>query len=136
MMIYKTLNILIVPILLAGCSNYSQLDDKLSILKTTTFNCEVLKVDSATRFLCTPPSKQVEKVRLRNIEIIEGKEQDALNYTKSVLRRGTVVKIESTGQGRDKEGYIIGNVYMYGQKKLNLLLIQEGYAREQLEDKN
>lgn len=114
--------------LLSACAKYEQVADNLDFLKYEYFTCDVVRVADGESFFCQPPDMDMEKIRLTGIRVSEQNEKEAKNYCESILRRGTLVKIEP-GKGQKKEtGDIPAYVFVPGGKMLNVLLLEKGYA--------
>ncbi len=123
------LNMLVLAFLLSGCSKYSEVRRSLDFLKTDSFQCDVVQVIYGDMFYCQLSDRETEKIKLIGVEIPKPIEGKAAAFTKSILKRGTLVKLEFDKETRDRYGHILAYVYLPGGKWLNSLLIQEGYAR-------
>ncbi|WP_461830164.1 thermonuclease family protein [Aquifex sp.] len=122
----------------------------VSLKPNSRYTCTVLRVYDGDTFKCRLEGGKEVKVRLigvdtpessKNIkayrdaekakadinEVIElGKK--AKEFTKSLLKKGTEVILETDAQPTDKYGQILAYVYLPDGKMLNLVLIEEGYA--------
>jgi len=122
--------------LLVGCSKYDAVRKSLDFLKADSFPCEVAQVKDGDLFYCQPSNRDTEKIKLIGVEIPEPVEEKATAFTKSLLKRGTPVKLEFDEEARDSYGYILAYVHLPGGKILNNLLIQEGYAQVMINSPN
>ena len=114
--------------LLSACAKYEQVADKLDFLKYEYFTCDVVSVSDGESFLCQPPDMDMEKIRLTGISVSEQNEKEAKSYCESILRRGTLVKIEPDMERGKEIGDIPAYVFVPGGKMLNVLLLEKGYA--------
>ncbi len=120
--------------LITSCTQYEKVKDDLSFLTPERFQCTVMKVYSGDSFLCQLPGLDDEKVKLIGINIPQDKEAAARKYTESVLKRGTLVKIEpETDQGYI-DGSIPAYVFIQGNRMLNLILAEKGLADLNIEE--
>ena len=115
-------------LLLSACSKYEKVADNLDFLKYEYFTCDVVRVADGESFFCQTPDMDMEKIRLRGISVPADREKEAKKYCESILRRGTLVKIESDKEQINESGYISAYVFVPGGKMLNVLLLEEGYA--------
>ncbi len=120
--------ILIITVLFIGCAQYETAIEKLEWLEPDTFTCDVVQVSSGDTFLCRFPDLEIDTIRLAGIKIPDNKKKEAEIFTKSVLKRGTLVNIEPHRQQRAGYGGISAYVYVPGGKILNMLLLEKGYA--------
>ena len=111
-----------------GCAQYETAVEKLEWLEPDTFICDVVQVKSADTFLCKFPDLEIDTIRLAGIQVLKNKESEAESFSKSVLRRGTLVNIEPDKDVKDIDRGIPAYVWVPGGKMLNLLLIERGYA--------
>ncbi len=116
-------------ILLTGCRNYKEVEEKLGFAFPEYIKCDVIELIDGDTFHCQLPNKDIEKVRLIGVEIPEKISDAATKFIKSTLRRGTPVKLERDAETRSSYGLILAYVYLPGEKMLNALLLQEGYAK-------
>ena len=125
-----------VILLTAGCGGkYEEVAKNLDFLKYEYFTCSVVRVESGDSFFCEPPNMSMEKIRLAGVDVIPGREGEAKKFSESILRRGTLVKVE-TGESVDTDGGPLSYVFVPGGKMLNVLLIENGYAEPVTEELN
>lgn len=122
-------NLLVLNVLLSGCSKYHEVRKGLDFLKTDSFQCDVVQVIDGDMFYCQPSDREIERIKLIGVEVPEPVEDKATAFTKSLLKRGTPVRLEFDKETRDSYGHILAYVYLPGGKLLNSLLIGEGYAQ-------
>ncbi len=122
-------SLLMLAFLLVGCSKYDAVRKSLDFLKTDSFPCDVVQVKDADLFYCQLSNRDTEKIELIGVEIPKLVEEKATAFAKSLLKRGTPVKLEFDEEARDSDGRILAYVHLPGGKILNNLLIQEGYAQ-------
>jgi micrococcal nuclease len=128
-------NTLLPPVLLFAsvlsttCGRYKEVKENLKFAFPDYVKCDVVKVVDGDTFHCQLSDRQMEKVRLTGIEIPDSIENEATDFTKSYLRRGTPVKLEFDRETRDKFGLTLAYVYLPGDRMLNAILLQEGYAK-------
>jgi endonuclease YncB( thermonuclease family) len=79
---------------LSACGKYEKAADNLDFLKYEYFTCGVVRVADGESFFCQPPDLDMEKIRLIGISVPAESEKEAKKYCESILRRGTLVKIE------------------------------------------
>lgn len=115
-------------LLITACGRYWGITEKLDLLEFETFDCDALRVEGGESFLCRTPDGEIEKIRLIGIRIPKEKESEAKKLSESILRRGTLVKVEPEEGIGYEHGYIPAYVFVPGGKMLNILLIQKGYA--------
>lgn len=135
---YLTTLLINAIMLFSGCGNYENLTGNLDFLRFESFNCDVVRVEGGDSFLCQLPDREIEKIRLTGIAILPDKEKEAKKYSESILRRGTLVKVEPAGEGIDEDGSIAAYVFVPGGEMLNLLIIERGDAnpvKEELSEK-
>ena len=125
-----------VSLYLAACGKYEEVRENLKFAFPEYIKCDVIQVVDGDTFRCQLSDRQREKVRLTGVEIPGSIENEATNFTKSYLRRGTPVKLEFDTETRDKYGLIQAYVYLPGEKMLNALLLEEGYAQVMLNTTN
>jgi micrococcal nuclease len=116
-------------LLLAGCSKYKEVEEKLRFAFPEYAKCDALRVIDGDRFYCQLPNREIEKVRLIGVEIPEQIAEKAAKFAESKLVRGTPVKLEFDEETRDSHGSIPAYVYLPDGKMLNALLIEGGYAK-------
>jgi micrococcal nuclease len=116
-------------LLLAGCSKYKEVEEKLRFAFPEYAKCDALRVIDGDRFYCQLPNREIEKVRLIGVEIPEQIAEKAAKFAESKLVRGTPVKLEFDEETRDSHGSIPAYVYLPDGKMLNALLLENGYAR-------
>ena len=121
-------------LMISSCGQYEKVKDDLSFLMPDKFQCTVMQVNSGDRFLCELSGLDIENIKLIGIEIPRDKEQEAKQYTKSILRRGTLIEIEPGKDSRDNQGNIPAYVYVTGGRMLNLMLAEKGYAEINLDE--
>jgi endonuclease YncB( thermonuclease family) len=112
----------------SACGKYGMAAGTLDFLKFESFNCDVVMVENGRNFYCRPPDMDIESIRLIGVSIHEDSENDAKKYCESILRRGTLVKIEPDKELMKKEKDVSAYVFVPGGKMLNVLLIEKGYA--------
>lgn len=115
-------------LLLSACSKYEKVAENLDFLKYEYFTCDVVRVADGESFFCQPPDLDMEKIRLIGISIPAESEKEAKKYCESILRRGTLVKIEPDKGQIDETGDMPAYVFVPGGKMLNVLLLEKGYA--------
>jgi micrococcal nuclease len=116
-------------VLLAGCSKYKAVEEKLRFAFPQYAKCDALRVIDGSRFYCQLSNKEIEKVSLIGLEIPETIAEDAAQFTQSKLLRGTPLRLEFDEETRHSEGSILAYVYLPGGKMLNALLLESGYAK-------
>jgi len=92
--------------LICGCSQYNKVADDLAFLTPDKFQCTVMQIYSGDKFLCQLSGLNNERIKLIGIIIPASKKKEAKDYTKSVLKRGTLVQIEPGREIRDSDGNI------------------------------
>jgi len=113
---------------LTNCSKFNNATDKLDFLKYEYFTCSVMSVTDGDSFTCQMPDMDIKKISLTGISIPVEREDEAKKFCESILRRGTLVKIEPYDKsGEDTDG-IPAYVFVPGGKMLNVLLLEKGYA--------
>lgn len=128
--------LILTVIFAAGCGGkYEEVARNLDFLKYEYFTCSVVRVDSADSFFCEPPNMNIEKIGLAGVNVIPGRESEARKFSESILRRGTLVKVE-TGESVDTAGGPLSYVFVPGGKMLNVLLVESGYAEPVTEELN
>lgn len=115
-------------LLLSACSKYEKVAENLDFLKYEYFTCDVVRVADGESFFCQPPDMDMEKIRLIGISVPADSEKVAKKYCESILRRGTLVKIEPVNGQREETGDMPAYVFVPGGKMLNVLLLEKGYA--------
>jgi len=115
-------------LLLSACGKYEKVADNLDFLKYEYFTCDVVRVGDGESFFCQPPDMDIEKIRMIGISIPAESEKEAKKYCESILRRGTLVKIEPDKEQRKEIGDVPAYVFVPGGKMLNVLLLEKGYA--------
>ena len=119
---------IVAAILAAGCGGkYEEAARALDLLKYEYFTCTAVRVESGDSFFCEPPNMNMLKIRLVGIDIPPDDESGAKKFSESVLRRGTLVKVE-TSESVDEDGGPLSYVFVPGGKMLNVLLVENGYA--------
>lgn len=111
-----------------ACGKYQQMAYKLDFLKYEYFICDVVSVTEGESFICQTPAMDMQKIGLIGINVPEEKEDEAKKFCESVLRRGTLVRIEPGENQKKDGGNIPAYVFVPGGKMLNVLLIENGYA--------
>ncbi|MEW6145631.1 MAG: thermonuclease family protein [Thermodesulfobacteriota bacterium] len=122
--------------LIPSCSKYEKVEDDLDFLKYEYFTCDVVRVADGESFFCQPPDMEIEKIRLIGISVPDEREIEAMKYCESILRRGTLVKIEPGKESNRGSGDIPAYVFVPGGKMLNVLLLEKGYAEPVLNEVN
>ncbi|MGB2692667.1 MAG: thermonuclease family protein [Thermodesulfobacteriota bacterium] len=117
-----------------GCSQYNKVADDLAFLTPDKFQCTVMQIYSGDTFLCQLSGLDNERIKLIGITIPASKKKEAKNYTKSVLKRGTLVKIEPANEIRDSHGNIPAYVFVPGGKMLNIMLAEKGLAEINIQE--
>ena len=130
----RKLIFILVVLLVSGCSQYKKVADDLSFLTPDKFQCAVVKVYSGDRFLCQLPGLNDEKVKLLGVMIPYDKKEEAKKFTESVLKRGTLIEIETGKETRDSDGNIPAYVFIPGGKMLNLALAEQGLAEINIDE--
>jgi len=124
----------ITTLLLAGlpcvssCGKYERVADKLDFLKYKYFTCDVASVTDGETFICQTPGMDMQKIGLTGISVPGEQAGAAKKYCESILRRGTLVRIEPDRNQKGDGGNIPAYVFVPGGKMLNVLLIEQGYA--------
>lgn len=113
---------------LQACAKYEQVTDRLDFLKFEYFTCDVVSVTDGESFTCQTPDMDMHKIRLIGTHVPAESEDEAKKYCKSILRRGTLVKVEPDDKSGEETGGIPAYVFIPGGKMLNVLLIENGYA--------
>ena len=114
--------------LAAGCGGkYEEAARTLDFLKYEYFTCTAVRVESGDSFFCEPPNMNMLKIRLVGVDIPPNDESGAKKFSESILRRGTLVKVE-TSESVDEDGGPLSYVFVPGGKMLNVLLVENGYA--------
>jgi endonuclease YncB( thermonuclease family) len=126
--VIKITLLLSVSLLLSCCSKYEKVADGLDFLKYEYFTCDVVRVSDGESFFCQPPDMDMEKIRLIGVSVLAESEKEAKKYCESILRRGTLVKIEPDKEQSKETGDIPAYVFVPGGKMLNVLLLEKGYA--------
>ena len=127
-------SLLIGFLLMMSCAQYEKAKEDLAFLMPERFLCTVMMVSSADRFLCQYTDLDTVRIQLIGITIPEDKEEAAKRYTKSVLKRGLLVKIEPERQARDNYDSLPAYVFIQGNRMLNLLLVEKGLADLNLDE--
>ncbi len=122
------ITILLGLFLIVSCAQYEKVKDDLSFLMPERFQCTVLKVYSGDSFLCQLPGLDDEKIKLIGVNIPQDKQEAAKKYTESVLKRGTLIKIETEAEAGYINGGITAYVFIQGNRMLNLILAEKGLA--------
>lgn len=115
-------------LLLSACNKYEEVANNLDFLKYEYFTCDVVRVADGESFFCQPPDLDMEKIRLIGISVPADSEKEAKKYCESILRRGTLVKIEPDNGQKKETGDMPAYVFVPGGKMLNVLLLKKGYA--------
>ncbi len=114
-------------VLIVGCSKYKDIEEKLDFAFPNYIRCNVVKVVSGDAFDCQLQNIEIGTIELIGVQIPSSFEVRATDFSKSYLRRGLPVKLEF-----DEERYdginILAYVFLPGEKMLNALLIEEGFA--------
>ena len=105
-------------LIFSACSKYGKVDETLDFLKFESFNCDVVRVEGSGSFFCRLPDMDIETIRLIGISIPAESENDAKKYCESVLRRGTLVKVEPDKNLREEEGDIPAYVFVPDRKSV------------------
>jgi micrococcal nuclease len=113
---------------LQACEKYERVTDKLDFLKYVYFTCDAVSVTDGENFVCQTPGMDMERIRLIGISVPGEREDEAKKFCESVLRRGTLVRIEPDKNQKEDGGKISAYVFVPGGKMLNVLLIENGYA--------
>ena len=111
-----------------SCGKYEQVTDKFDFLKFEYFTCDAVSVTDAERFVCRTPGMDMQKIKLTGISVPEEKEAAAKKFSESVLRRGTLVRVEPDKNQKIDAGNIPAYVFVPGGKMLNVLLLENGNA--------
>ena len=121
-------------ILISACSQYKRVAEELAFLTPDKFPCTVMQVKSGDRFLCQLSGLDNEEIKLIGVSVYDDKKKEAKEYTKSILKRGTSVKIEPGSETRDSHGNIPAYVFVPGGKMLNIMLARKGLAEISIEE--
>ena len=113
--------------LLFGCNKYEEIEKKLNFAFPNYVKCSVVKVINGNTFNCQFPDIQIERVKLIGVKIPNSFKQEAADFSGSYLRRGLPVKLEFDLERYDDIN-IFAYVYLPGDKMLNALLIEKGFA--------
>lgn len=113
---------------LQACEKYERVTDKLDFLKYEYFTCDAVSVTDGENFVCQTPGMDMEQIRLIGISIPGERKDEAKKFCESVLRRGTLVRIEPDKNQKWDGGNIPAYVFAPGGKMLNVLLVENGYA--------
>ena len=122
----------------------------VSLKPNSRYSCTVLRVYDGDTFKCRLEGGKEVKVRLIGVDVPESSKnikayrdaerakadiseiielgKKAKEFTKSLLKKGTEVVLETDVQPTDKYGRILAYVYLPDGRMLNLVLIEEGYA--------
>lgn len=119
----------------AGCSKESQLLKTLDSFVPENEACAIMRVSEGNLFYCETSNLEVMKVKLMGVEIYEGKEEEAKEFTKSILKFGSNVWISLDNNIRAERGVRSAFVYLQDKTFLNGLIIREGYGYESFEGK-
>lgn len=114
--------------MMIGCAQYEKAKEDLAFLAPKKYQCTVMKVYTGDRFLCQLSGLDNENIKLIGIRIPPEKQQEAMNFTRSVLKRGTLIKIEPETEAGYIDGDIPAYVFIQGDRVLNLLLVEKGLA--------
>lgn len=124
---FKIFSRLIFILTLIGCSKYDEVKEKFRFAFPNYVRCNVVRVISGNIFDCQLQNIDMETIELIGVQIPPSFKSRASEFSESCLRRGLPVKLEF-----DEERYdginIFAYVYLPGEKMLNALLIDEGYA--------
>lgn len=134
--IIKKILVLSAIFIVSACGNYEKVAENLDFLKYEYFTCDVVRVADGESFFCQPPDLDMKKIRLIGISVSADSEKEAKKYCESILRRGTLVKIEPDKEQINESGYIPAYVFVPGGKMLNVLLLEKGYAEPVKKDVN
>jgi micrococcal nuclease len=126
--VIKMIFLLSASLFFTHCSKYEKVADNLDFLKYEYFTCDVVRVADGESFLCQPPDMDIEKIRLIGVSVSSESEDEAKKYCESILRRGTLVKIETDKERGKEAADIPAYVFVPGGKMLNVLLLEKGYA--------
>ena len=126
--IIKKILVLSAIFIVSACGKYEEVAENLDFLKYEYFTCDVVRVADGESFFCQPPDMDMEKIRLIGISVPAESEKEAKKYCESILRRGTLVKIESDMGQINESGDMPAYVFVPGGKMLNVLLLEKGYA--------
>lgn len=118
----------VLAMICAGCARYDDVARNLDFLRFEYFTCSVVRVDSGESFLCQLSDMSMDTIRLNGIDVPEQKLSEAKKFSESILRRGTLVKVEPDRESVDTSGGPQSYVFVPGGKMLNVLLVENGYA--------
>lgn len=136
-LISKNLFIVLTGLLLVtGCKQYNKVAEDLSFLTPDKFQCTVMQVYSGNSFLCQMPGLDNERIELIGVIIAAEKKKEAKKFTSSILKRGTLVKIEPGKDIRNNDGSIAAYVFVAEGRMLNILLVEESLADTNTEEIN
>ncbi len=134
-----------------SADRFRDLGEAQELKPNSKFRCEVVRVYDGDTFKCRLKGGKEIKVRLIGIDTPESRknrkaERDAkrsylslekilemgrraTEFTKSLLKRGTEVTLETDVQLLDRYGRVLAYVYLPDGRMLNELLLREGYAK-------
>ncbi len=132
-------------------SRFKDLGQAHKLAPNTKLSCVVVKVYDGDTFKCKLGNGKEVKVRLIGIDTPESSKnkkayrdakrsgarieeiirmgKEAKMFTRSLLRKGTEVVLETDVQVFDKYGRVLAYVYLPDGRMLNELLVREGYAK-------
>jgi endonuclease YncB( thermonuclease family) len=113
--------------LLAGCTKYQEVKEKLPFVFPEYVRCSVVKVIGGDKFDCRLANVQIERVKMIGVRIPASFKDRAGKFTRSQLYRGLPVRLEPDELTTDGIN-LLAYVYLPGDRTLNSLLIEQGYA--------
>lgn len=122
-------------ILFIGCSKESQLGKAFETLVPEYESCTIMRVDEGNIFYCETPGLSVLKVKLMGVNIYDGQEKQAKEFTKSILTFGSNVWLSLENRVREDKGILSAFVFLQDKTFFNALLIREGFGYESFEGK-
>ena len=121
---------------LLSCTKTGDVASKLDVIEPDYFICEVLRVLKADLFYCQSADKNILKVKLIGVEIDKSKKEEGKMFVRSLLPRGTLVRIEMDSYKWDNSGNLLAYVFIPGGRMLNIYLIESGYGEQELTEPN
>ena len=122
-------------ILISGCSKESQFTKALDAFVPKNEACSIMRVNEGNLFYCETPNLEVLKVKLMGVAIYEGNEEEAREFTRSILKFGSNVWISLEDRVRENKGVLSAFVYLQDKTFLNALIIREGIGYESFKGK-
>ena len=117
-------------IFLTGCGKEDYIGEALDAIEPNYYACTVMRVMKGDLFYCQTTNKNVLKVKLMGVEIDSTKEEEAKEFTKSLLPIRSNVWVSIDDSTREHKGILAAFVFLQDKTFLNGYLIREGYAYE------